>query len=107
MKPTSRPMVANSRLSLFTVPPRSPHGHRSRGTLGSGRKARRDDVVEDLAGSFRCPLPLLEAGRQGLLHQVLRVTLRDVLDVRDLADNKVLGALVHLLFTERQALALA
>src|SRR6185436_18332975 len=51
-------------------------------------------------------LPLLQAAVEGVLHQLLRLALVDALDVGDLADDEVLGPLVHLLLAEREALAL-
>src|SRR5437588_294968 len=64
------------------------------------------DAAAMLAGCLGA-LPLLQAGGEGLLDQVFRLPFRDALDVRHLADDEVLGALVHLLLAERQALALA
>src|SRR5579864_2028091 len=78
MNPTSRPMTTEIALSLFT----------------RRRRARERDAgvpLGPLARCLGCPLPLLQAGREGLFDEVFRLPLGDALDVRHLADDEVLA----------------
>ena len=59
------------------------------------------------AGRRRGSVPLLDARGKGPLDLLLGVAFGQPLDVRDLADDEVLGALVHLLLAEGEALLLA
>src|SRR5436305_2811394 len=71
-----------------------------------GRAAFQETPVAWSGSARGFPLPLLQAAVERLLYQRLRLTFYDALDVGDLADDEVLGPLVHLLLAEGEALAL-
>src|SRR5687767_6498729 len=104
--PTARPP------NLVTSSIRRPSSVGRRALLSKENRPPEDRA----AGENRCageatsvrgphpPVTLLEAGGERALHQLLGVLLGDVLDVRDLAHDEVLGALVHLLLAEGETL---
>src|SRR5262245_11388742 len=106
MKPTRMPMTAKRTLSLLSVSLTLPPDRPPIQAWRAGGLRRGWNGGDRLSAGGLGPRPLLEARGQGALDDLLGVPLPDTLDVRHLADDEVLGPLVHLLLAERQALAL-